>query len=491
VSWESLVSGERIPGRDFTTGERLLTESRVVIWYLTLIAWPTPDRLNLEHDVAPSRSLVSPATTLGSLLLVLTILVLAVTLERRGHPVASFAILWYFLGLGVESTILPLELAFEHRLYLPSVGPILLVVLGLSRLAVLRGTRTRVGVAIALATVLGIATRQRNETWAELVSIYRDGAEKSPRKPRALSNYGFALAKEKRYREALDYFQRAIEIEPEFWDARRNLQRVHVKLAAQVASKGSLDEARRLLATALLLEPGDVEATIHLGNVLFDLAQDEADPGRTRELRQDAVNLLGPAFSEHPEVADLGLALAKHLTAAGRADEALGVVDRVLAANQGMAPAHLVRGWALYQQRRLPEAEAAFRAALAIDGGYTNAANGLGMVLGELARWDEAIEAFERAIELDPVHARARLNLGATYERMKRPLEALRTYQDALARVEKPLAKGEFEYRIARLYAIALPDPGSNERRAHAARALELGARGTMEAELRRWLEDE
>jgi len=34
--------------------------------------------------------------------------------------------LWYFGNLVIESSIFPLELVYEHRLYLPAVGPFVL-----------------------------------------------------------------------------------------------------------------------------------------------------------------------------------------------------------------------------------------------------------------------------------------------------------------------------------------------------------------------------
>ena len=117
-----------------------------------------------------------------------------------------------------------------------------MVVLSFSRVAVSsRGTRAIVGVAIGLATLLGTATRQRNETWTDLLSIYKDGAQKSPRKPRALSKYGFALAREKRYREALVYFQRAIAI-PDPGSIER---REHAARALELGDKGTMEAELR------------------------------------------------------------------------------------------------------------------------------------------------------------------------------------------------------------------------------------------------------
>jgi len=44
----------------------------------------------------------------------------------KKRPMISFCILWYFGNLLIESSIFPLEMVFEHRLYLPMVGPSIL-----------------------------------------------------------------------------------------------------------------------------------------------------------------------------------------------------------------------------------------------------------------------------------------------------------------------------------------------------------------------------
>ncbi|MDT8407029.1 MAG: hypothetical protein RQ715_07245 [Methylococcales bacterium] len=43
--------------------------------------------------------------------------------DRKQYPLFAFAVLWYLLGHLLESTTIPLELYFEHRNYIPLVGP--------------------------------------------------------------------------------------------------------------------------------------------------------------------------------------------------------------------------------------------------------------------------------------------------------------------------------------------------------------------------------
>ena len=108
-------------GRHFTLVERLLTEMRIVVWYMTLLLWPAPSRMSIEHDVVISTSLINPPTTL--LAFVFLILLGWLTIRyRKKYPLITYGLVWFFLNLLIESSIVPLELVFEHRLYLPSVG---------------------------------------------------------------------------------------------------------------------------------------------------------------------------------------------------------------------------------------------------------------------------------------------------------------------------------------------------------------------------------
>jgi hypothetical protein len=123
--------------RGFTMGERVLTEFRVLVRYLTLLILPLPGRLNLEHEVPVSRGLFSPFSTLLSLLVLLGLVALGFQLARR-RPLISFFIFWFFIQLAIESSVVPLELMFEHRLYLPSVSlAVILAALLLERRSVL------------------------------------------------------------------------------------------------------------------------------------------------------------------------------------------------------------------------------------------------------------------------------------------------------------------------------------------------------------------
>ncbi len=112
-------------GRDFTLGQRLMTEA-VILWdYLRLALLPRPVAFSPFHDDYPVvRGLFEQSWALIALLGWLTVVALAFR-QRRRWPLLAMAVGWYLGGHALESTVLPLELYFEHRNYLPLVGPML------------------------------------------------------------------------------------------------------------------------------------------------------------------------------------------------------------------------------------------------------------------------------------------------------------------------------------------------------------------------------
>ncbi len=119
------VTIEGYQTRPFTMSERVLTQFRVVLYYITLLAFPLPSRLNLDYDFPVSRTILDPPTTLVSILIVAGLLAYSIWAAKK-RPMVSFWILWYFGNLVIESSIFPLEMVYEHRLYLPAVGPFVL-----------------------------------------------------------------------------------------------------------------------------------------------------------------------------------------------------------------------------------------------------------------------------------------------------------------------------------------------------------------------------
>jgi len=110
--------------RPFAMQERLLTQAVVLVDYLQQIIAPRLSGLGIIHDDFPvSRGLLNPMATMASLLAIAALIFLAVW-SRKKFPYVSFGILWFFVGHSLEAGPIALELYFEHRNYLPLLGPL-------------------------------------------------------------------------------------------------------------------------------------------------------------------------------------------------------------------------------------------------------------------------------------------------------------------------------------------------------------------------------
>jgi hypothetical protein len=165
--WERLMA--QYAFRDFDLLERLMTQARVLFYYLRWFVLPRTRDISLFHDDIPvSTGVFSPWTTAPALLLWAGVLVACVA-TFRSRPILAFCALWFLGGHLVESTVIPLEMVFEHRNYLPLLGPCV-ALSWLLVAAVRRGSLAPRG-GVALATVvmllLGFVTTTRAGIWRD------------------------------------------------------------------------------------------------------------------------------------------------------------------------------------------------------------------------------------------------------------------------------------------------------------------------------------
>lgn len=140
--------------RGFTLTERLMTESRVLWFYIGLMVMPRLEALGLYHDdFSVSVDLLTPWTTLPSLLGLLGLAMLAWRLRVRA-PVVALGLGWFFVGHALESTALPLELVHEHRNYLPLFGLLLAGGSGLLMALQSKGEKKTLGITLAVTALV-------------------------------------------------------------------------------------------------------------------------------------------------------------------------------------------------------------------------------------------------------------------------------------------------------------------------------------------------
>jgi tetratricopeptide (TPR) repeat protein len=210
----SLLEGYAI--RPFTATERMLTEPRVILFYISLLFYPVSSRLMLLHDVDISTSLFTPWTTLPAILLILLLVACAFFLSRK-RPILAFSILFFFVNHVIEGSIIPLELIFEHRNYIPSmflfVPVAIAVVRVLDHFAYSKAMQCLLAAALVIALAgQGYTTYTRNGIVRSQYTLWLDNAEKAPGLSTAHNNLGKQYFERGWYEDAAREYEKAISL---------------------------------------------------------------------------------------------------------------------------------------------------------------------------------------------------------------------------------------------------------------------------------------
>jgi len=176
-------------GKDFTLTERLLTEANVLLEYLRLVFIPTSGSFSLFHDdYTVARGLLNPPMTLFSVMMIILLLVSALLMRRRAR-IYAFAVLWFFAGHVLESSVINLELYFEHRNYLPLLGPIFFVIWGLGKLSERIGSVVlRKGIVPVYMLALLTVTIMETALWSDPYLQAHEWARQHPQSKRAINH---------------------------------------------------------------------------------------------------------------------------------------------------------------------------------------------------------------------------------------------------------------------------------------------------------------
>jgi len=187
--------------RDFTMTERLMTESRVILYYLYQFFKPEYFTEGVFADVfETSTSFFNPLSTFISILFTFVLIAMAIRF-RKTYSLFSFAILFFFVTNIIESSIVPLEMYFEHRGYMS----LLFISLPISVLIIqhVGQSKFKFTIMVLIIAVLPVTTYYRSQLWGDNVNLILKSADKYPHSVRAVQNKANVLFQLKRYEEAL------------------------------------------------------------------------------------------------------------------------------------------------------------------------------------------------------------------------------------------------------------------------------------------------
>jgi spermidine synthase len=194
--------------------------------------------------------------------------------------------------------------------------------------------------------------------------------------------------------EEIDALQKAISLDPDFFNAC-------IELGIALDTQGRSDEAITQFSEALRIKPGSPEAYTDLGNVFVH--QDRIDA---------AINHYYKALKLNPDFAEAHNNLGKVLEVQGKTEEAIYHYSRALQLEPDFAKTYYNIGRLFARQGRLEEALAQFYEALKVDQNNADVHSEIGIILLHQGQIIEAIDHFDAALSINQNHFSAHYNLG-------------------------------------------------------------------------------
>ncbi len=232
--------------REFDALQRLLSQARVLFFYLSLLLLPDIRRFGLYHDdIAASAGILAPWTTLVAVIAWVVVVGLVIWGARRRAPWA-FVVAWFLVGHAVESTVLPLELVHEHRNYVPSVA----IWIGLAHYAGVAWNgagRLRHVIPYAMAvwlTALAAVTYLRAASWRDPAVLMETLVRYHPQSYRAAIGYAFnSIPSSADLAIRFNAFRRAATLNPQVVSPLIQMSRIAKSLYNYLADRESVPEA--------------------------------------------------------------------------------------------------------------------------------------------------------------------------------------------------------------------------------------------------------
>ncbi|MBN1291163.1 MAG: tetratricopeptide repeat protein [Candidatus Latescibacteria bacterium] len=402
----------------------LITQFKVIVSYIRKLILPVNQQL--DYDFPVSLSFFEPGVIL-SLIFLLALLFLAIRLFNS-RRIISWGILWFFLTISVESSIIPISnVIFEHRLYLPMFGFCLVLVSSLYYLLWEKYAKIMVTILAIVILLNSYLTIRRNYVWENNYTLWGYEVSKSPNKDRTHFNYGLALydrdmlelaerefyttlrinpthtkaavslgniySKQRNYTEAIRQFSQAIQMNPQYTEAYYNRGNTYLSLK-------EYDEAIEDFKQVLILNPYYTEAYINLGNAYYESGKlQEAIVEYQEAINRDQDNVM----------AHYNLGFANYTL--GNIEDAINEFQTVVSLDQSHVDAFINLGSALVSQGKLKTAAENFQKALNLDSERESAHYKLGVILGQMGRKNDAIKHLLEAIRIKPDFTAARIEL--------------------------------------------------------------------------------
>jgi protein O-mannosyl-transferase len=324
--------------------------------YLVLTFWPNDLAVYYPFAGIPAWQIT------GAAFLLIGITVFCIS-ERRIRPYLIIGWLW-FLG-----TLVPVigivqvggQIMADRYFYIPSIGLFIALVFGLADIA--KSWRVAPGLSAGIAgtvlLILAMLTNAQIQRWRDSFTLFEHTLAVTPPNLRIEYNLGVALGVSDRYDEAAAHFEKALQIDPNFYDGL-------VVMGVTRAHQGRLPEGIEYFQAAIRSQPEAPKAHVQLAHAFW-----------TQNRDQDALEEMRRALQFAPKDPDIQADFGLALGLAGRIPEAIEQLHQALRLNPTSAETHANLGLALLASGKPRESIPEFETALRLKPGLAGAADNL------------------------------------------------------------------------------------------------------------------
>ncbi len=381
-----------------TRFEYFSTQWYVIIHYLSNFIFP----INLSAD--PDITIIKPwysFKTLSGLLVILGMISIMIktAFKKELRPI-SFGLAWFFIAL-LPTTLNPLfQIANDHRMFFPFIG--LFIAIPWGALMVLKkyhiidkNKQYSTQIIIALSIILighAYGTTQRNIVWDSRESLWSDVVKKSPKNARGLMNYGLSHMEKGDYDSAIEYFNRAYKLEP-------NYSLIHINLGIAYSGKKDHIKAEKYFNSALGFNITSPDPEYFYARYLVNLNK-----------YQRAENLLKKALLKSPnhwQSKQLLNSIAGKIKTPKQEIKALQEKIKY----QPNPSLYIELSLKYYQNKEYLKSIQTSTEVLKLEPNNANAYNNLCAAYNQLKKWKLGAEACKKALEIKPDFKLAKNNL--------------------------------------------------------------------------------
>lgn len=298
----------------------------------------------------------------------------------------------------------------ERILYVPSMGFILLVVIGWRKLRDWHRPFCNVLITITLI-FMALKTINRNPAWFNDETLFKDAIKVNPLNAKLYNNLGHVYEDRGDLLTAESYFHQAVDIQVDDIGGHINMGRILKALErfdeSEVSYQKAMDMMPRLdgEVKTFRVAPSHINVYYNLANLI------KRDPARLEEaelLYRTAIRMRPSFESAHMNLGDVLLKMS-------RIDEAEKAYKKAIEIKPKYADAHFNLGVVYLSKKSPVEASRSFQKALSVDPNHVLSMVNLALMLQESKKasdLDKAVSLYSRVLELDPTNEKALFNMG-------------------------------------------------------------------------------